>query len=132
MKRRGGESCLAVAAGFARRWFGALQRRFRSFAPPVEWMIIVWVHVYSNLRHRLQRTHLRAETQMYLLLGQMLRCRFILKTTCDENQVFSIVNTCIWCFLEGKIRTIHHGRAFPVNLPGLANGEKRRIRRRRC
>lgn len=67
MKERG--SSLAGAAGFASRWFSALQRCFRSSAPPVERIIIVWVHVYSNLRHRLQRTHLRAETQTRPLLG---------------------------------------------------------------
>lgn len=42
---------------------GDLQRCFGSSALPVESVIIVWVHVYSNLRHRLQRTHLRTETQ---------------------------------------------------------------------
>lgn len=45
----------------ARCGFGTLEGRFGSSALPVEGIILVWVHVYSNLRHRLQRTHLRAE-----------------------------------------------------------------------
>ena len=66
------KGCVVGAAAW--RWFGALQRRFGSSALPVEWIIIiVWVHFYSNLRHRLQRTHLRAETQTQIpLLGQKL------------------------------------------------------------
>lgn len=48
-----------LAGGFSWLWF--LQRCFRSAALPVEGVVIVRVHVYSNLRHRLQRTDLRAE-----------------------------------------------------------------------
>lgn len=58
------ERKVEIFAGGAAWWpFVALQRRFRSSALPVEGIIIIRVHVYSNLRHRLQRTQLRAATQ---------------------------------------------------------------------
>lgn len=58
------ERKVEIFAGGSAWWpFVALQRRFRSSALPVEGIIIIRVHVYSNLRHRLQRTQLRAATQ---------------------------------------------------------------------
>lgn len=35
---------------------------FRSSSPPVEGIFFIRIHFYPNLRHRLQRAHLRAET----------------------------------------------------------------------
>lgn len=58
-----------LAGALAWQWSDALKRRFRSSALPVEWVIIVGVHVDSDLRHRLQRAHLGTEKQKFILDG---------------------------------------------------------------